>query len=171
MRAWSMLGAYAAAAAQLVIVGDDLQGEGKYRAEMETLAGQLGCSARFVGFQKNVVEWLTASDVAVVPSHVEPLGNAALEAMACSLPVIASAVGGLPEMILPERTGLLVPPRSPGSLAAAIARLVADGETRRRFGEQGRQHCEEFFDLKAHVRSVLDQYAQMVPQGRFVLAH
>src|SRR5206468_2258265 len=107
---------------------------GAYRGAMERLAGQLGCPVRFVGFQKNVGEWLLASDVAVVPSHVEPLGNATLEAMSYALPVIGGDVGGIPEMVLGGETGLLVPPQSPERLAEALARLIREPETRRQFG-------------------------------------
>ena len=82
---------------------------------MQGLAAVLGCPARFVGFRKDVPDWLTAADLAVVPSHVEPLGNATLEAMACGLPVVGSEVGGIPEMVVHEETGLLVPPRDAGA--------------------------------------------------------
>ena len=97
---------------------------------MESLARELKCPARFLGFQKDVNDWLLASDIAVVPSHSEPLGNATLEAMAVALPVIGSAVGGIPEMVVHEETGLLVPPHSPDQLAAAIGRLLCDPAAR-----------------------------------------
>jgi glycosyltransferase involved in cell wall biosynthesis len=129
---------------------------------MEKLAEDLGCAARFVGFQKNVGEWLQASDIAVVPSHVEPLGNATLEAMSYCLPVIGSTAGGIPEMIANEETGLLVPPRSPQALKEAIKRLIADKETRVRLGNQGRRRCEEQFSLAAHVRSVVAEYDRVL---------
>src|SRR5205823_5389138 len=127
------------------VVGDDLAGNGAYRAEMERLAREVDCPARFVGFQKNVPDWLTAADVATVPSHVEPLGNATLEAMAAGLPVVGGAVGGIPEMIADGRTGLLVPPKDPDRLAAALARLIAGPEERRRFGTEGRARCRQLF--------------------------
>src|SRR5205085_1984273 len=135
-----------------------LAGGGAYRAAMEGLAGELGCPARFVGFQKNVGEWLLASDVAVVPSHVEPLGNATLEAMAFALPVLGSAVGGIPEMVVHQQTGLLVPPRSPERLAVALTSLLTDRVLRLRLGRQGRRRCKQLFSLSAHARSVCEQY-------------
>jgi glycogen(starch) synthase len=164
VRAWPESGGLARGA-ELLIVGDDLQGDGSYRREAERLARETHCPARFVGFQQNVADWLLASDVAVVPSHVEPLGNACLEAMAHGLPVIACDVGGIPEMVVHEHTGLLVPPRSPGQLAAALARLLTDAEERRRFGRAGRRRCEEEFGLSAHVRNVLREYGLAVAQG------
>ena len=165
IRAWPALDQSLAERAELLVVGDDLQGDGSYRRDVEQLARANHCPARFVGFQKDVGDWLLASDLAVVPSHVEPLGNACLEAMAYGLSVIACAVGGIPEMVVHEQTGLLVPPRSPDLLAAALGRLLADPDTRQRFGRAGRRRCEEKFGLEAHVRFVLREYSLVVRGG------
>jgi len=105
-----------------------------------------------------VPDWLTAADVALVPSHVEPLGNATLEAMATRLPVIGGDVGGIPEMVVHDETGLLVPPRSPDRLAVALDRLLADADLRTRLGTAGRRRCEDVFGIRAHVRNVLAAY-------------
>jgi glycosyltransferase involved in cell wall biosynthesis len=158
IQAWGRLGADVRRSAQLIIVGDDLAGRGAYRAAMERLACETDCPARFVGFQKDVGEWLLASDIAVVPSHVEPLGNAALEAMAYALPIIGSRVGGIPEMVVHGETGLLVPARDPGQLAKALARLISDGGERVRLGGRARQRCADVFSLEAHARGVEEQY-------------
>jgi glycosyltransferase involved in cell wall biosynthesis len=166
IRAWSLLEPATRNGADLLIVGDDLQNYGAYRLAMEALARQLGWPVRFVGFQKDVGEWLLASDVAVVPSHVEPLGNATLEAMSYSLPVIGSAVGGIPEMIVHEQTGLLVPSRAPEQLATALTRLLGDPQTRSKYGIQARRRCEEQFSLHTHVHSVLDAYDRALAPRR-----
>jgi glycosyltransferase involved in cell wall biosynthesis len=166
LHAWSLLDSTFRNQAELLIVGEDLESKGRYRIAMEKLAVELGCTPRFVGFQKRVGEWLLASNVAVVPSHAEPLGNATLEAMSYALPVLGSAVGGIPEMVVHEQTGLLVPPRSPDNLAAALSRLIADAELRRRLGEQGRRRCEEVFSLDAHVDAVLKEYAAVLSIAR-----
>ena len=137
LNAWQLLSPSARARADLLIVGDDLQNGGAYRSEMQKLATRLGSPALFLGFQRNIGQWLTASDVAVVPSHVEPLGNATLEAMAHALPVIGCDVGGIPEMIVNEETGLLVPPHQPIALARAIERLIGNPAERERFGNAG----------------------------------
>jgi glycosyltransferase involved in cell wall biosynthesis len=163
LESWALLQKKWRERADLVIVGDDLQGEGKYRVAMELLAAELNCKPRFVGFQKEVGAWLVASDVAVVPSHVEPLGNATLEAMSFALPVIGSAVGGIPEMVVPEETGLLVPPRNPEQLAAALDRLLGDEALRVRLGRNGRERCETHFSLAAHTRAVLNEYRAVLP--------
>lgn len=162
IRAWAALEPGVAARAELLIVGDDLQGGGAYRAAMQELAGRLGCPARFVGFRQDVGQWLVAADVAAVPSHVEPLGNATLEAMACARPVVGGRVGGIPEMVVAEETGLLVPPHEPRVLAAALGRLIEDPALRARLGAQGRARCEERFSLPAHVRSVVREYGRVL---------
>jgi glycosyltransferase involved in cell wall biosynthesis len=161
LRAWAMLYPRLRNNADLLLLGEDFQTAGRYRTRMEALARDLNCGARFLGFRQDVSDWLLASDLAVVPSHIEALGNATLEAMAHALPVVACAVGGVPEMVVAEQTGLLVPPKQPALLAAALSRLIGDEKRRRRFGEAGRRRCEERFNLAAHVRGVLDAYRQV----------
>jgi glycosyltransferase involved in cell wall biosynthesis len=166
LRAWAALGADIRGQGELLIIGDDLDGQGKYRIEMEALARDLGHPVRFVGFQKNVGDWLTASDIAVVPSHREPLGNATLEAMSYALPVIGCAVGGIPEMIVDGETGLLAAPAAPAELATALATLIADGPRRKEFGENGRRRCEQRFNLATHTQAVLHQYYEVLQRYR-----
>ena len=163
LHAWACLDAGVRDRAALLLVGDDLADQGEYRRAMEALAGQLGCPCRFVGFQKNVADWLLASDIAVVPSHAEPLGNATLEAMSYALPVLGCRVGGIPEMVVHEQTGLLVPPRSPDDLAGALARFITDAPLRRQLGQKGRERCGEIFSLAAHVRAALHEYSRVLP--------
>jgi glycosyltransferase involved in cell wall biosynthesis len=166
LRAWSILDESIRNQADLLLIGDDISGEENYRVKMEALAGELSCKVRFVGFQKNVGDWLMASDIAVVPSHAEPLGNATLEAMSYRLPVIGSCVGGIPEMIVNEETGLLIPPRSPDDLARALRRLISDQELRTRLGNGGRLRCEEHFSLTVHVQFVVREYDRVLAPGK-----
>jgi glycosyltransferase involved in cell wall biosynthesis len=171
IEAWAQLPPGARDRADLLVVGEDLENQGAYRSEMEHLAARLHVPARFFGFQKNIGEWLTAVDVAAVPSHVEPLGNATLEAMSHALPVIGGNVGGIPEMIEDNVTGLLVPPRNPGLLAEALAKLIADGDSRQRLGRAGRERCEQQFSLAAHTRALVHEYERALtvakdPQAR-----
>jgi glycosyltransferase involved in cell wall biosynthesis len=158
LHAWHQLQGKWGETANLVIVGDDLEGKGAYRAKMESLAAELGSSARFAGFQKDVYRWFAAAEVVVFPSIEEPLGLVALEGMAHAVPVIGTAVGGIVETIVPEETGLLVPPKSPRDLAAAIDRLLADPALRDQLGTAARERCERLFSLEAHVAAVVRQY-------------
>jgi glycosyltransferase involved in cell wall biosynthesis len=159
---WALLDPKIRASALLVVVGDDLARRGAYRRQVQQLADRLGVAARFVGFQKDVSEWLRAADIAVVPSHVEPLGLAAMEAMSFALPVIGSRVGGIPEMVVHEVTGLLVEAKNPPQLCQAVSRLVSDAALRQRLGKEGRARCEELFSLRTHTRAVLAEYYQIL---------
>ena len=160
LEAWAKLPVLLQEKSDLLIVGEDLENKGAYRAEMARLAYHLGVPARFCGFQKNVGDWLMAADMAVVPSHVEPLGNATLEAMSYGLPVIGGEVGGIPEMIVHEETGLLVPSKNPVKLAEALGVLLTDVDQRTRLGAAGRIRCEREFSLSAHTESLVREYSR-----------
>ncbi|OAG27001.1 glycosyltransferase family 4 protein [Thermodesulfatator autotrophicus] len=158
IQAWQILPEETKKKAYLAIIGDDLAGKGAYRREMEALARELGVKADFRGFQKNVDEWLDTADIVTVPSHIEPLGNATLEAMAHARPVIGGAVGGIPEMIVEGETGLLVPPESPEALAEALVSLIEDPALVKEMGKAARRRCEEVFSLDRHVENMLRVY-------------
>ncbi len=169
LHAWDEIAESVRQQAELVIVGDDLENDGDYRRQMETLAGHLGRPVRFTGFQRNVPRWLTAADIVLVPSHAEPLGNATLEAMAHGRPVIGSDVGGIPEMVRDGQTGLIVPPRSPRELAAAVERLIAAPQQRDALGSEARRQCEQRFSLKTHVDETLRHYHEVLERQRAVV--
>ena len=122
-------------------------GDGSERVALERLAAELAIEVRFLGEQRQVADVLAALDVFVLPSRAEGLGVAILEAMAMALPVVASRVGGIPDAVIDRDTGLLVPPEDTGALAAAIDRLVADEDERRRLGERGRARVLAEFSL------------------------
>jgi glycosyltransferase involved in cell wall biosynthesis len=105
-----------------------LSGEGPERARIEALVTELGLGSRvrFVGTATPLVELLPLADLFVLPSETESFGLAALEALACGVPVVATAVGGIPEVVRDGETGLLVPPEDPAALARAIESLLAD---------------------------------------------
>jgi glycosyltransferase involved in cell wall biosynthesis len=158
INAWQLLSDTCRRQVEILVIGEDLQKQGEYRRAMESLAKEIGCPARFLGFQRNMAEWQMAADIAVVPSHVEPLGLVVMEAMAHGLPVVGSDVGGIPEMIVHGETGLLVSPRDPKSLASALERLINCPQERRRLGEAGRRRCEMHFSIEAHVEKMIEQY-------------
>ena len=162
LHAWNLLPNPVKQTANLIIVGEDLENHGAYRRQMEKLACELGVKTKFVGFQKNIPEWLTAADLVLVPSHVEPLGNATLEAMAMGRPVIGTRVGGIPEMIIDGKTGLLVPAKDPDSLAKAITKLVLSQTDREQFGKSALERCQTIFSLEAHVNNTLDIYHRVL---------
>jgi len=107
----------------------------------------------------DVPDWLRAADVVVVPSRREPLGLAAVEALACATPVIASNVGGLREVVRDGENGLLVPPEDPDALAAALGRLL-DPELRARLGDAGPASVADH-DMKTAAGQMADVWAEL----------
>jgi glycosyltransferase involved in cell wall biosynthesis len=126
-----------------------LAGDGPERGNLEALVGQLGLTdrVRFLGDVDDVPGLLATAHIFVHPSKSESLSNAILEAMAEGLPVVASNVGGNPEIVKDGRTGLLVSPGQPNELAFAIHRLLDDTSVRDQFGKAGLEsvqtHCVE----------------------------
>lgn len=102
----------------------------------------------------------------VCPSVYEPFGLINLEAMACERPVVASRVGGIPEVVADGETGFLVPPGDPQALAAAIRRLLADPPLAARMGAAGRKRVEELFTWRAVARTTLAAYAEVLDTAR-----
>jgi glycosyltransferase involved in cell wall biosynthesis len=126
-----------------------LAGEGPERQRLERRAARLGLSGRvrFLGEvpHEDVPEVLQQLDVFAMPSTYEGFGVAALEAEAMELPVVASRVHGIPDVVLDGETGLLVPPRDRQALAAALDRLASDSDLRRRLGQAGRAFVAEHY--------------------------
>lgn len=140
------------ASAHFAVLGDDLKGKGALRAAMERRVAEAGLAPRFtfLGFRPDAPRLIPAFDVVAVPSHVEPLGNATLEAMAAGVPVVGSRVGGIPEMVVDGETGALVPPRDPPALASALDRLARSAELRAACAAAGRTRVERVFNLPLH---------------------
>lgn len=132
-------------------------GDGPSRAALEGRARNLGDRIRFLGWQDSA-RWMPLFDVLVLPSESEGLPFCILEAMACGVPVIASAVGGIPEAVVDGETGLLVQPGSAPELLLAIEALLGDADTRLRMGRAGRQRVEESFGVAAMAGSIEDLY-------------
>jgi glycosyltransferase involved in cell wall biosynthesis len=126
---------------ELVVVGD-----GPERSRLEGLAASLGRTVRFTGAlgRAQLEEYYGAADVLVVNSIHEGFPHVALEAMAAGVPVIAAAAGGIPEVVMPGRSGVLVPPGDDRALRSAIAALFADPDRRARLVERGRASAARF---------------------------
>jgi glycosyltransferase involved in cell wall biosynthesis len=148
--------------ADAVLVGGDLERDGGYEAELRAEAGRSGVSERvvFAGQRDDVPGLIAGCDVLCLPSSVEGLPLVVLEAMAQSRPVVATAVGGTPELVLDGETGLLVPPGDAGALARALGTVLRDPELARRLGEAGRRRVLASFSLSAMTDRVLGLYEQ-----------
>lgn len=139
-----------------------LVGEGSLDAELRAQAAALPTPARdrivFTGRREDVAAITGEIDVAVLPSLREAQGISILEAMARRRPVVASAVGGIPEVLTDGVDGLLVPPADPAALAEACIRLACSPDLRRQLGEAGRETVEARFSLDAMVRRYEEIY-------------
>jgi glycosyltransferase involved in cell wall biosynthesis len=130
-----------------------IAGDGPGRATLEQQARQLGVDGhvRFLGTVRDVPELLAGARLFVLPSRTEGISLTLLEAMARGLPVVATNVGGNPEVVANGETGLLVPPDHPQELAQAIGQLWNSPDLGARMGERGRQRVCEQFDIKKMV--------------------
>jgi sugar transferase (PEP-CTERM/EpsH1 system associated) len=115
----------------------------------------------FLGARKDVPEILRGLDVYVLSSQSEGMSNTILEAMASGRPVIATAVGGNPELVVDGETGLLVPPNDPEAMAAAITKLLRESELRQQMGRAGRRCVEQHFSLDVMVRNYAKVYLEV----------
>lgn len=148
-----------------------LVGDGQSRGELEALGKRLGIdgSLIFAG-QKDHREmplWLSAADIFVLPSLSEGNPNIALEAAACGLPLVASRVGGLPEMVRDGVDGLLVPAGDVPALARAILSLIQDADSRQRFSRNARGRMRETqWTWEAQARALKEVYRRVLDQRR-----
>lgn len=142
-----------------------IAGAGPLREPLEQQAIRLGLRnvVRFLGFRSDVQPVLDALDVFAMPSLSETLGYALLEAMATELPAVGSAVGGIPEVIVPGETGFVVPPRNADRLAEGLRVLLRDAELRMRMGAAGRTRVGRDFHERDMVRKTIDLYRQARP--------
>jgi L-malate glycosyltransferase len=137
-----------------------LVGDGEMRAEFERRVSAAGLKdvVLFLGNRTDVPALLSCCDLGVLPSRAEGLPNAILEYMASGLPVVATRVGGVPEIIEDEVSGLLVAPGDPEALARAILRVLSDDSLRARLAEAGRERVRREFDSERVVDAVSQLY-------------
>jgi glycosyltransferase involved in cell wall biosynthesis len=143
-------------------------GEGSERNALEAQAAGLGIAQRvvFAGRREDVPAVTAALDVAVLPSYREAQGLSVLEAMALSRPVVASRVGGIPEMIEDGVSGLMVPPNDPGALAGAINRLLSDHPFADTVARRGHDLVHERFCIELMVNAVETIYDEAAARIR-----
>lgn len=139
-------------------------GDGPERAELEQLAQRMNIAESLIltGYRADIPEVLSTIDLFVLPSLYEGLPTAALEAMAMAKPVIATHVGGTPEVVEDKVTGLLVPPRDPEALAEAIITLLQDRERAKAMGRAGRERVERYFSVERMVQQTEALYEELI---------
>ncbi|PLZ94387.1 glycosyltransferase family 4 protein [Fischerella thermalis] len=142
------------------------QSDGMERERIEGIVHELGMSdfTIFTGrlSQEILPSYYAAADVCVVPSHYEPFGLVAIEAMASNTPVVASDVGGLQFTVVPEETGLLAPPQDEDAFAVAIDRILANPQWRDQLGKAGRKRVESKFSWNGVATQLSELYTQLL---------
>ncbi len=149
----------------------ELVGDGPLRAELTALAAAQGADVRFLGAldQEEVRNCYRRAGVFSLPCVIASTGDrdglptAVLEAMACGLPAVTTAVNGLAEALIHEQTGLVVPERDPEALAGALGRLISDPVWADRLGRQAREHVTRSFclvDSATRLRSLFAEHAR-----------
>ena len=144
---------------KLVIVGEgDLYGELLRVVDKNELSG----SVLFTGFQMDVSEILSTFDVAVLPSFFEGMGRVLLEAMAMEKPVVASHVGGIPDLVKHQVNGLLVKPGDVAELTNALEQILSDSVLSSKMGKEGRKRIQEQFSSDIMVQSIDKVYQELL---------
>jgi glycosyltransferase involved in cell wall biosynthesis len=143
----------------LIVVGD-----GELRDDLRARATSLGIAERvhFLGARRDLGSLLAAVDVFVMPSLWEGLPLSMVLAMGAGLPVVATRVAGIPEVVQDDVTGLLVPPGDATALGAALARLVADRSVGQRLGAAAREFVRPRFGVDGYVSAVTALYDRLL---------
>ena len=142
-------------------------GDRPYAKTLYALVRELGVrdNVIFTGFCDDVYPLLSVMDVFVLASVSEGFGIALLEAMAVSKPVVATSVGGIPEIVIHGQTGLLVKPNDSLALARTISHLLANREQAIAMGKCGRERVETYFSIKSEIAKLEDLYAEVLGQA------
>ena len=138
-------------------------GDGPLEAPLKSQIEGSGLSTHFIlaGMRDNVDEFLAGCDLMVHPSIEEPFGIAILEGMRAGLPVVASRVGGIPEVVAEDRTARLVPHADPKALASAVSGMVSDAGARIEFGKAGQFRWRESFRLESMIDSIERYFSEI----------
>lgn len=137
-------------------------GGGTELGRVEAAVQHLGDRFQCLGLRSDVPAILAAAELAVLPTLREGLPNVILEAMAAGKPVVASRVGGVPELVVDGETGFLVPPRDPEALARGVLTLLGDPARAEAMGQAGRERVIRCFSLDRMVRETQQLYEELL---------
>ncbi len=145
--------------ARFIVIGD-----GEEKAKLVAQAQQMGLAGRvvFAGFRTDTAQVLPQLTLSVLTSLTEGLSNTLLESMAAGVPVVATRVGGNPEIVAEGDTGLLVPPRSPEALKGAICQLLSNPQLASRMGAAGKERVQQRFSVENAVRQTEALYTELL---------
>ncbi len=146
----------------LVLVGKgDDKGEEEIKLKEQVERAGLADKVRFLGWRPDVDEVISCFDIFVLPSLNEGMGRVLVEAMAAGLPIVASRVGGIPDLVIDGKNGLLVPPADASALEKSICTLLKDKAQRKRMGEAGKKMCRPY-SAEAMVEQIDDLYTELL---------
>jgi glycosyltransferase involved in cell wall biosynthesis len=145
-----------------------IAGEGALRASLEQQMEELALAEHvtLLGHRTDVPALVQAADLYISSSWSEGLGTSVLEALACETPVVAAVAGGIPEMVLPGKTGYLVPNRDPQALAGAVVEALKHPKQSAKMSVAGRKLVEQRFTAPRMVESTLEVYLKLVARAR-----
>lgn len=168
VRAAALVTARLREAVEFVIVGEDASPSGQTRALLEGLIGKLGLErcVRLEGRREDVAGLLHSFDLLVSASHTEAFGMAMVEAMACGVPVVATATEGAREIIEDAKAGLLVPIGDVEAIAAAVESLLRDAPRRSALGARAREIARQRFSLQRMIEETERVYAEAQARGK-----
>lgn len=141
-----------------------LVGDGPLRIQLERQAKKLGIeqNVKFLGYQKNAVAYIKAADMMVIPSKIEGLPGVILEALSCGKPVIASAVGGIPEVVINEEIGYVIEKFDKAEYIAKIKKVLNDSDLRERMSENAQKMIQEEFLMPKIARRFEEIYKNIL---------
>lgn len=149
---------------QLLVVGD---GPRRAHLEARVTAAGLADAVRFTGNQDDVPAWFACAELTVLPSYGdEGVPQSLMQAAACGLAAVATPVGAIAEAVIDGRTGLLVPPRDPSALAAALERLMTDASLRARMGAAAQEYAQDNFGIDRMLDGMEEVFAEVVEARR-----
>ena len=151
----------------LLLVGKgDEKGEEEVKLSKQVKNLGILDNVRFLGWRPDVNEIMGCFDIFVLPSLNEGMGRVLVEAMSAGLPIVASRVGGIPDLVKDGENGLLVPPADAGALEQAISDLLSDNSRKKHMGETGKKMCRPY-SIEAMVEKIDDLYSRLVEERSF----
>jgi glycosyltransferase involved in cell wall biosynthesis len=145
---------------RLLVVGET-SGSAEDEAYLAALPNRDHPRVHFLGMRRDVPAIMKSTDMLLVPSRHEGMGQVTVEAMACAVPVIGANTGGIPEVVVDGETGIIIDGDSPQEMTEAVLRLAESPELRARMGAAGRERVEAHFNRPVQMRKVLEQLVAM----------
>jgi len=149
-----------------VFAGSPTTESAKYEADLHCLIGESAVDVRFLGYREDISELMQMADAVVIPSLTEAQPRVAVQAFATGRPVVASCVGGVPEIVKHGQTGWLVPPADPQALADAIAKVMAQGEEVAKVAAGARALAEQTMRFDHRMAQTLATYETAIHRAR-----